>query len=131
MIETKEYEKKHFHRPKSSEDEKNKAARMRIELVMFGSLLLSTFVVGNAYYQKKQFYPSVVHITKSNPSMMVNKDYLCYYEKWFCILTLISRFQVIYIQALVIVVLLGKLMKRIFFGQLRAAEVEVCVIFKQ
>lgn len=30
-----------------------------------------------------------------------------------------------YIQALVIVVLLGKLMKKIFFGQLRAAEVEV------
>jgi len=74
---------------------------MRIELVIFGSLLLSTFVVGNAYYQKTQFYPSVVHITKSNPSMMV-----------------------IYIQALVIVVLTGKLMKRIFFGQLRAAEVE-------
>jgi len=74
---------------------------MRIELVILGSLVLSTTVVGNAYYQKKQFYPSVVHITKSNPSMMV-----------------------MYIQALVIVVLLGKLMKRVFFGQLRAAEVE-------
>jgi E3 ubiquitin-protein ligase synoviolin len=103
---------------------------MRIELVMFGSLLLSTFVVGNAYYQKKQFYPSVVHITKSNPSMMVKKDYLCYNDNGFCILTLISCcLQVIYIQALVIVVLLGKLMKRIFFGQLRAAEVEVCVLY--
>lgn len=44
---------------------------MRIELVILGSLVLSTTVVGNAYYQKKQFYPSVVHITKSNPSMMV------------------------------------------------------------
>lgn len=44
---------------------------MRIELVILGSLVLSTSVVGNAYYQKKQFYPSVVHITKSNPSMMV------------------------------------------------------------
>ena len=32
-----------------------------------------------------------------------------------------------YIQALVIVVLLGKLMKRVFFGQLRAAEVEVFI----
>jgi len=74
---------------------------MRIELVILSSLVLSTTVVGNAYYQKKQFYPSVVHITKSNPSMMV-----------------------MYIQALVIVVLLGKLMKRVFFGQLRAAEVE-------
>lgn len=35
--------------------------------------------------------------------------------------------QVMYIQALVIVVLLGKLMKKVFFGQLRAAEVEVCI----
>nr|SVE80035.1 EOG090X03TK [Daphnia magna]SVE81232.1 EOG090X03TK [Daphnia magna] len=78
-----------------------KQSKMRIELVILGSLVLSTSVVGNAYYQKKQFYPSVVHITKSNPSMMV-----------------------MYIQALVIVVLLGKLMKKIFFGQLRAAEVE-------
>nr|CAG4641585.1 EOG090X03TK [Eurycercus lamellatus] len=74
---------------------------MRIELVILISLILSTSVVGNAYYHKKQFYPSVVHITKSNPSMMV-----------------------MYIQALVIVVLMGKLMKRVFFGQLRAAEVE-------
>nr|SVE73472.1 EOG090X03TK [Daphnia atkinsoni] len=78
-----------------------KQSKMRIELVILGSLVLSSSVVGNAYYQKKQFYPSVVHITKSNPSMMV-----------------------MYIQALVIVVLLGKLMKKIFFGQLRAAEVE-------
>nr|CAG4636063.1 EOG090X03TK [Eubosmina coregoni]SVE69716.1 EOG090X03TK [Eubosmina coregoni] len=74
---------------------------MRIELVILGSLVLSTSVVGNAYFNKKQFYPSVVHITKSNPSMMV-----------------------MYIQALVMVILLGKLMKRVFFGQLRAAEVE-------
>lgn len=35
-----------------------------------------------------------------------------------------------YIQALVIVVLLGKLMKRVFFGQLRAAEVEVNFSFR-
>nr|CAG4636899.1 EOG090X03TK [Ceriodaphnia reticulata]SVE72853.1 EOG090X03TK [Ceriodaphnia reticulata] len=82
-------------------DVNEKQSKMRIELVILGSLVLSTSVVGNAYYQKKQFYPSVVHITKSNPSMMV-----------------------MYIQALVIVVLLGKLMKRVFFGQLRAAEVE-------
>lgn len=45
------------------------------------------------------------------------------------VITLSNLFyqQVIYIQALVIVVLLGKLMKRLFFGQLRAAEVEVGV----
>ena len=37
------------------------------------SFALSAMVIGNAYYQKKQFYPSVVYITKSNPSMAVSK----------------------------------------------------------
>lgn len=36
------------------------------------SLALTTVVIANAYYQKKQFYPSVVYITKSNPSMAVS-----------------------------------------------------------
>lgn len=35
-------------------------------------------------------------------------------------------FKVIYIQAFVIVILMGKLLRKIFFGQLRAAEMEVC-----
>lgn len=39
------------------------------------SLALTTMVVANAYYQKKQFYPSVVYITKSNPSMAVSKTF--------------------------------------------------------
>uniref|UniRef100_A0A1Q3FE12 RING-type E3 ubiquitin transferase n=1 Tax=Culex tarsalis TaxID=7177 RepID=A0A1Q3FE12_CULTA len=65
------------------------------------SLALTGMVIGNAYYQKKQFYPSVVYITKSNPSMAV-----------------------IYIQSLVLVLMLGKLMKKVFLGTLRAAEFE-------
>ncbi|RZF43216.1 hypothetical protein LSTR_LSTR009020 [Laodelphax striatellus] len=65
------------------------------------SLVLTTAVIGNAYYQKKQFYPSVVYITKSNPSMAV-----------------------IYIQAFILVMLTGKLMGKVFFGELRAAELE-------
>lgn len=32
---------------------------------------MTAAVVSNAYYQKKQFYPSVVYITKSNPCMAV------------------------------------------------------------
>ncbi|GBM56978.1 E3 ubiquitin-protein ligase synoviolin [Araneus ventricosus] len=74
---------------------------MRSALLSLGSLLLTLAVVGNAYYQKKQFYPSVVYVTKSNPSMGV-----------------------MYIQAFVLVLLMGKLMRKIFFGQLRAAETE-------
>lgn len=34
-------------------------------------------------------------------------------------------FQVIYMQALIMVLLIGKLMKKVFFGQLRATEFEV------
>ncbi|XP_046572344.1 E3 ubiquitin-protein ligase synoviolin-like [Haliotis rubra] len=72
---------------------------MRSLVLTVASFALTGFVVGNAYYQKKQFYPSVVYITKSNP-------------------------RVLYIQAFVFVILMGKLMRKIFFGQLRAAEME-------
>ncbi|CAG2117171.1 unnamed protein product [Medioppia subpectinata] len=74
---------------------------MRAALITLGSVLLTSTVIGNAYFQKKQFYPSVVYITKSNPSMAI-----------------------IYIQAFVFVLLMGKLMRKIFFGQLRTAEME-------
>lgn len=74
---------------------------MKSLLLTLGSLALSVGVVMNAYYQKKQFYPSVVYITKSSPSMAV-----------------------LYLQAFVIVILMGKVMRKIFFGQLRAAELE-------
>nr|CAD7444552.1 unnamed protein product [Timema bartmani] len=36
----------------------------------------------------------------------------------------ISHFQVIYVQAFILVILMGKLMRKVFFGQLRAAEFE-------
>lgn len=44
---------------------------MRAALITLGSVVLTSAVIGNAYFQKKQFYPSVVYITKSNPSMAV------------------------------------------------------------
>lgn len=74
---------------------------MRNILVIMATLALTITVIGNAYVQKKQFYPSVVYITKSNPSMAV-----------------------IYLQALIMIWLFGKLMQKIFFGDLRAAEIE-------
>lgn len=74
---------------------------MRTILMTSVSFALSALVIGNAYYQKKQFYPSVVYLTKSNPSMAV-----------------------IYIQAFVFVILMGKFFRKLFFGQLRAAEME-------
>ncbi|KAF4520930.1 hypothetical protein B566_EDAN008905 [Ephemera danica] len=75
--------------------------KMRSAGVTLISMALTAAVIGNAFYQKKQFYPSVVYITKSNPCMAV-----------------------IYIQAFVLVILMGKLMRKVFFGQLRAAEFE-------
>jgi len=75
--------------------------RFRSLLMTMASLGLTTLVVCNAWYQRQQFYPSVVYITKSNPSMAV-----------------------IYVQAFVFVILFGKLMRKIFFGRLRAAEFE-------
>lgn len=74
---------------------------MKSLLLTVGSLALSTVVVMNAFFQKKQFYPSLVYITKSSPSMAV-----------------------LYTQAFIIVILLGKVMRKVFFGYLRAAEVE-------
>ncbi|NP_001088172.1 E3 ubiquitin-protein ligase synoviolin B [Xenopus laevis] len=65
------------------------------------SLALTASVVAHAYYLKNQFYPTVVYLTKSSPSMAI-----------------------LYIQAFVLVFLLGKFMGKVFFGQLRAAEME-------
>ena len=75
--------------------------QMRAGVLTGASLALTGLVLANAWMQRQQFYPSVVYITKSNPSMAV-----------------------IYLQSLVMVILMGKLMRKIFFGQLRAAEFE-------
>ncbi|KAM6924008.1 E3 ubiquitin-protein ligase synoviolin [Xenentodon cancila] len=74
---------------------------VRAALVTFTSLALTGAVVAHAYLLKHQFYPTVVYLTKSSPSMAV-----------------------LYIQAFVLVFLLGKFMRKVFFGQLRAAEME-------
>ncbi|XP_004596744.2 E3 ubiquitin-protein ligase synoviolin [Ochotona princeps] len=73
----------------------------RTAVMMVASLALTGVVVAHAYYLKHQFYPTVVYLTKSSPSMAV-----------------------LYIQAFVLVFLLGKVMGKVFFGQLRAAEME-------
>lgn len=74
---------------------------MRAAVLTAASVALTSIVLANAWTQRQQFYPSVVYITKSNPSMAV-----------------------IYLQSLVLVILMGKLMRKVFFGQLRAAEFE-------
>lgn len=46
--------------------------KMRGLALSLMTMSLTAVVVFNAYYQKKQFYPSVVYITKSNPCMAVS-----------------------------------------------------------
>ncbi|CAF3910589.1 unnamed protein product [Rotaria sp. Silwood2] len=74
---------------------------MKVGYLVLLSFLLTTVVIANAFYIKKQFYPSVVYLTKSSTSLAV-----------------------LYVQAFVFVILLGKLVQRIFLGQLRAIETE-------
>jgi len=77
------------------------AVKMTSTTAVAVSIVLSGCVIANAFRQKKQFYPSVVYICKSNPSMAV-----------------------MYMQALVAVYLLGKFTGKLFFGALRPAESE-------
>jgi E3 ubiquitin-protein ligase synoviolin len=44
---------------------------MRSAVLTAASLGMTAMVLGNAWFQRQQFYPSVVYITKSNPSMAV------------------------------------------------------------
>lgn len=75
---------------------------MRMMLVMVFSTFLSGLIISNAYVEKKQFYPTVVYLLSSNRSLGV-----------------------IYLQAFVMVWFLCKFLKFLFFGALRASEVEV------
>lgn len=95
---------------------------MRGFLFTLGSFAVTVAVVGNAWAQKKQFYPTVVYLTKSSPCMAVSNV-----ANGISTPLVInnSSLQVLYVQAFVFVLLLGKLMRKIFFGQLRAAETEV------
>ena len=45
--------------------------QMRAGVLTGASLALTGLVLANAWMQRQQFYPSVVYITKSNPSMAV------------------------------------------------------------
>ena len=44
---------------------------IRTILAVTASMALTTAVVTNAWLQKKQFYPTVVHLTRSNQSMLI------------------------------------------------------------
>lgn len=74
----------------------------KVLLLTLMTSVLTGLVVSNAYYKKKQFYPTVVYLLNSNRSLGV-----------------------LYIQGFLLVWVFCDLLKKIFFGTLRAAEVEV------
>lgn len=75
---------------------------MKVLAVTVLSTVLSVLVISNAYAEKKQFYPTVVYLLRSNRGLSV-----------------------IYLQSFIMLWFLCKLLKTLFFGTLRAAEVEV------
>ncbi|CAD5226135.1 unnamed protein product [Bursaphelenchus okinawaensis] len=76
-------------------------ARITPTMVVATSLILTIVTVTKAFMLKKQFYPSVVHLTKDGGSMAV-----------------------LYFQGAVLGYLLFTFFRWIFFGQLRVAETE-------
>ncbi|KAH7730764.1 HRD-1 protein [Aphelenchoides avenae] len=76
-------------------------ARITASFVIAISFVSTALTIANAFMLKKQFYPSVVYITKSNTSMAV-----------------------MYFQGAVLSYLLFSFFRWIFLGQLRAAEIE-------
>lgn len=77
-------------------------AGMRVLLFALGTTTLTAVVVGNAYVKKEQFYPTVVYLLNSSRSLCV-----------------------LYLQGFVTLYLICTLVKKVFFGTLRDAEVEV------
>ena len=76
---------------------------MKVLLFALGTTALTSLVISNAYYKKQQFYPTVVYLLSSNRSLSV-----------------------LYVQAFVMLYLFCTFLKKVFFGTLRDAEVEVC-----
>ncbi|CAH8521173.1 unnamed protein product [Heterobilharzia americana] len=86
---------------------------MRYALVASASLLVSSIVVSNTYYRKKQFYPTVVYLTNNQPSLSI-----------------------LLFQCVVILFLFVRALTYAFFGRLQRAEVDswyaffdMCLVF--
>lgn len=76
-------------------------ARLSLTFIVLISFVSTALTVANAFFLKKQFYPSVVYLIKSPTSMTI-----------------------LYFQAAVLSYIVFSLLRWIFFGQLRAAEIE-------
>lgn len=70
-------------------------------LYVASSVVLTSMAVTNAYMAKQQFYPTVIYLVTSKTNMVVLAN-----------------------MALALLILFGRIIKRIFFGTLRDAELE-------
>ena len=70
-------------------------------LYVAGSVMLTSMAITNAYMAKQQFYPTVIYLVTSKTNMVVLAN-----------------------MALAMLVLFGRMIKTIFFGSLRDAELE-------
>lgn len=52
--------------------------RLSVTFFVLLSFVSTALTIANAFFLKKQFYPSVVYLTKSNTSMAVNCLFLIY-----------------------------------------------------
>ncbi|CAK4609141.1 hypothetical protein LEN26_000432 [Aphanomyces euteiches] len=75
---------------------------MRFAIYAVASLLVGAALIGYTFHTRKQFYPTVIYLVTSKVSVMI----LCNV-------------------ALVLVILCGRMFKRIFLGTLRDAELEM------
>lgn len=99
---------------------------MRSFLIFLASALLSGGVIANAVFQKKQFYPSVVYISKSNPSMAVREivKFILLMKVWIFVVFL----QVIYFQSMILVLMMGKLMRKVSVdNDMRDDDINPCL----
>lgn len=74
---------------------------MRCALVALASFVLSTVVISNTYYRKKQFYPTVVYLTNHQPCLAI-----------------------LLFQCVVILFIFTKALTYIFFGRLQRTEID-------
>jgi len=82
---------------------KTRIHQIEMRFSSFGFISSSLFagVVANAWLQRGNAYASLIHMTKSSANMMISFQFFLYLS-----------------------ILLGKVLSSLFFGQLRASEVE-------
>jgi hydrogenase/urease accessory protein HupE len=92
---------------------------MRLAVYGCVSSILAIGVVLSAMHQRSNFYAACIYLSKSSACMMVRITFFNLHYM------LIEILQILINMGLIISLLFGKALQTIFFGRLRAIEVEV------